>query len=45
MEVEYDDKMELKWETDIVWINNDNVPWTEYDEICPINLESKQKKK
>ena len=40
-----DDKMELTWKWNTAWTNDDNIPWTEYDQIYPMNLKSKKKKK
>lgn len=45
MDMEYNDKMELTWEGNIAWTNDDNMPWTEYDQIYPMNLKSKKEKK
>ena len=39
MDVECDDEMELtKLERDIARTSDDNMPWTEYDQICPTKL-------
>lgn len=45
MDMEYNDKMELTWEGNIAWTNDNNMPWTEYDQIYPMNLKSKKEKK
>lgn len=45
MDMEHNDKMELTWEGNIAWTNDNNMPWTEYDQIYPMNLKSKKEKK